>query len=361
MKNISYISELNLPSTSAYSIHVMKMCNAFSKAKFKVKLFVYKKKSSNPFKFYNCTNKFKIISVNIKPDNFFLRILYGIKIFFLLFKKNDIIISRSIISAILLVILGKEVILELHHELKNFSKFFFYFIYVSFFKKKIKIIYISNALSKKYNLKLKHSIVLDDAVDLNDFNFNKKNIKKINNACVYCGSFAKGKGIEKIIEIAKITKKINYHLYGDLINSSVTLKELNEIKNISYKGFIEYRDIPRVLAKYQVLMLPYSTKVYVRSNNIEVGKFMSPMKMFDYLASGKIIVATNLPVYRHILNKENSVLISKNAKPMTWAKKIGTIFKYEKKFKSLRIKAYNTAKEYTWDLRVKKIIDFKNS
>ena len=36
------ISELNLPNTSAYSIHVMKMCEAFSKLGYSVDLFTIK-------------------------------------------------------------------------------------------------------------------------------------------------------------------------------------------------------------------------------------------------------------------------------------------------------------------------------
>ena len=39
---IYYISELNLPNKSAYSIHVMKMCEAFSKLGYSVILFTIK-------------------------------------------------------------------------------------------------------------------------------------------------------------------------------------------------------------------------------------------------------------------------------------------------------------------------------
>ena len=39
MKNLSYISELCLPSNSGYAQHVLKICDAFSK-KFKTRLFV---------------------------------------------------------------------------------------------------------------------------------------------------------------------------------------------------------------------------------------------------------------------------------------------------------------------------------
>ena len=43
---INYISELNFPSKSAYSIHVMKMCEAFSKLGYSTNLYTINSKIS---------------------------------------------------------------------------------------------------------------------------------------------------------------------------------------------------------------------------------------------------------------------------------------------------------------------------
>ena len=362
MKKINYIAELSLPSTSAYSIHVMKMCDAFTKAGYKTTLYTYnKKKNLNLFKFYNC-NKFEILALNFfKSNNFFTRIFFAIKIFLIfIFKgKNNIIISRSIISAIFLSLIHKKIILEIHHELNGISKQLFNFIKNSYLFKNIKIIFISKNLPKKFNIKKNKYLILDDAVDLDDFDLKsfKKNIK---NTCAYCGSFAKGKGIENILKISKLTKNIKYHLYGDFINSNLDINEIKKYKNVIYKGFVKYKDVPKVLSKYEVLLLPYSKKVYVRSKNIEVGKYMSPMKLFDYLASKKIIVASNLKVYNHILSKKNSVLIESDS-PIKWAQKLELIFNNKKRYLHLKQKAFETVKKYSWKIRVKKIIEFSNA
>ena len=42
---IHYVSELNIPNKSAYSIHVIKMCEAFKKLGFKTNLFTIKSKN----------------------------------------------------------------------------------------------------------------------------------------------------------------------------------------------------------------------------------------------------------------------------------------------------------------------------
>ena len=104
IKNINYIAEINLPSKSAYSIHVMKMCNAFSYNNVRTNLYVYKSSKKNKIlKKYNCKNQFNISSLEIHYNNFFGRILFAVKLL-LLFKnvRETIFYSRSIISAIFL-------------------------------------------------------------------------------------------------------------------------------------------------------------------------------------------------------------------------------------------------------------------
>ena len=82
---INYISELNFPSKSAYSIHVMKMCEAFSKLGYSTNLYTINSKNFKKiFNDYNIKYKFNIFSVFKKFNklNFFLRIIFSIKIFF---------------------------------------------------------------------------------------------------------------------------------------------------------------------------------------------------------------------------------------------------------------------------------------
>ena len=91
MSKIIYLSELTLPSTSAQTLQILKMCDAFSKYR-KVTLII--KNSKNDLKFstlknnYNLKNNFDILNVNYKKDlNFLTRIYFAIKIL-LLFKKK---------------------------------------------------------------------------------------------------------------------------------------------------------------------------------------------------------------------------------------------------------------------------------
>ena len=356
IKKINYISEISLPSTSAYSIHVMKMCNEFSKLNIDTTLYVLKKKKNeNFYKTYNCKKKFRIIDFNLQKNNFFTRIFYAFKLILFLKKSKTTLISRSIISALFLNIFKKKVILEIHHTLKGFTRLLFLILNNFNNFKNIKFIFISKKLKDDFNLKNK-SIILDDAVDITDFYLKKKeNIFK--NTCVYTGSFAKGKGVENILEISKYCKNINFDLYGDFSNSIYSKNYFNKFKNVNYKGYLKYKDIPLTLSCYDVLLLPYSKKVHVRSNNLETGNHMSPLKLFDYLSSKKIIIASKMSVYSHILNKKNSILLNPTDHK-EWAKKINYVFKNLSYFNKMKLNAFKTAKKFTWDHRVKKIIKF---
>ena len=46
--------------------------------------------------------------------------------------------------------------------------------------------------------------------------------------------------------------------------------------------------------------MPYQKKVKGRTS-IWLEKYMSPLKMFDYLSAKMIIIASDLNVYKHIL------------------------------------------------------------
>ena len=362
-----YIAEFSLPSTSAYSIHVLKICDSFSNF-FKSTLLIipYRNKAyyfKKIKKDYNLKNNFLISSfLRRNKMNFILRIIFSFKVVNSLFKyknsKDVLIYSRSVISSILLSIFQIPNYLELHHDLKGLTKLLFFITNFYIFKRNIKFILLHKNLLKSFPSLKNNYIILEDGVDIKDFNLYKKNNlnNKKNNTCAYFGSLTKGKGLEIIFSIAKKMNSINFDIYTDITLLDKTL--INKFNNVKFFNYIPYSKVPLIMSKYDVALMPYQNKVTPRSNNLEISKFMSPLKLFDYLASCKIIIASDLKVYSHILqNNFNSILINhKNIN--LWCKKIRQIFKSRNKFYYMKINAYNTAAKYTWDKRVLSIINF---
>ena len=119
--------------------------------------------------------------------------------------------------------------MEVHTELKGFTKTIFNIFKFFDFKNNIKFILINKNLNKKIGFKKRDFIVLDDCVDARDF----KPIHKKAYACLYTGSFVKGKGIETILNIASLLPKVNFILYGDLRTLDTYLyKNIIKQKNI---------------------------------------------------------------------------------------------------------------------------------
>ena len=349
---IYYISELNIPNKSAYSIHVMKMCEAFTKLGFKTNLFTIKSKNlSKIYKEYNIDYKFNIISVfnNFKKLNFLSRIIFSIKILSKNLNRRSLFISRSIIFALLASTFKKNIILELHHEITGLSKLFYFSLSYLQLIKNLKYIFLHKSLKKIYKVDIKNSIVLDDASNVE--NLKQKKTAKLKNTCVYIGSFFEGKGIEQIFRLAKQNPEVFFHIYGE----KKYLRYKNKEKNIKIFDYVSYSEIPKVLSRYNVALMPYQKKVKGRAS-IWLEKYMSPLKMFDYMAAKLIIIASDLAVYKHILKNNYNCKLIKVNDDFRWSETIYSVLKSDKKNTYLKKNAYQTAKKYTWDKRSKKII-----
>ena len=136
MKNkflINYICEVNYPNSSAYGIHVLKMCDAFAEQKIRVNLFVPNlsikiKKLKNDYKIKNSINFFKIFkkknNLNILTRIYFSLIILNNQF---INKKNyrNFFISRSVIFVLIGSLLKKNIIIELHHNLSGVTKYLF--------------------------------------------------------------------------------------------------------------------------------------------------------------------------------------------------------------------------------------------
>ena len=95
--------------------------------------------------------------------------------------------------------------------------------------------------------------------------------------------------------------------------------------------------------------------------NINIANYNSPLKMFDYLAAGRIILASRRDGITEVLKHNyNSIIVNKynlNA----WSQAINEILDHKYNVTKLRKNSILTAKKFTWDKRVSKIFDINNS
>ena len=128
---VAYIAETSLDNRSAYTHHVIKMCDAFCIKNSKTTLiipFINKKITFKKIKknfLLTSKKKFLIKTIlNFKVSNFLTRILFGYKAANYLSKNcPELIITRSFISSIFFTFFKINHFLEIHSEFRGLTKF----------------------------------------------------------------------------------------------------------------------------------------------------------------------------------------------------------------------------------------------
>jgi glycosyltransferase involved in cell wall biosynthesis len=151
----------------------------------------------------------------------------------------------------------------------------------------------------------------------------------------------------------KYLSKKNCKLYivgGTKYYIKLLKKYIEEAKVYEYVelvGYIPQEEVVEYLAGSDILVLP----------NTKQDLYTSPLKLFEYAAVRRPIVAAGLPCIKELLSENEAVLFKpEDVNSLTSAiiKLINNKHLQEK----LAENAYNKLKNYTWENRAKKIINF---
>lgn len=395
-KKLIYIANLRLPTEKAYGIQIAKMCEAFASQGMDVTLvypFRKNREKGDIFSYYSIKNSF-IAREIWAPDFYFPGLLdkmaFLIKNYFSAkalineaLKENvDIYYTRDEQVAKLLSKQGKNVIFECHRFSNKRKSFYDYFKKVN-----LKMVAISDGLKEdlvKFGIKDSNILVARDGVDLEEFNVKiskeearKKFFKNIHHEsfahkklAVYIGSFYQWKGFSIFSDVARYLcdKNVNYLIcfFGGT-NKEIN-KFMNELKKyqkhsslvpmvylnvFDAEGRVPHHDVPYILKAADCAILTGN-----KSETISA-KYTSPLKMFEYMASGCPIVAQDLPSFREVLN-ENNTIFAKAGNAEDLADKIAWVFddKNNELVERMIIKAREDVQEYTWQKRAEKILNF---
>ena len=100
--------------------------------------------------------------------------------------------------------------------------------------------------------------------------------------------------------------EVHHHDSESLFSALVSTDRIS----IYFYGFVTPNETKKYLNSFDILLAPYQNKVSVFGNHeSDTSKFMSPLKIFEYMSHKKPIVASDLPVIREVLNKSNSILV----------------------------------------------------
>lgn len=367
---IIYISNARIPTERAHGIQIMKTCESFALDNDNQLELVLPKRlnkvKENPFSYYGIAENFKMtklpcldlipfsrhfgnLGLWTESASFFFSVLIC-----MIFKKADFIYTRD--KFILgLALFRKNLIFEAHTFPRN------YFLY-SFLLKRVKgIVVITNSLKESFvghGISPAKILIAPDGVDLEKFNIKetreecrkKLNLPQDEKIVLYTGHLYKWKGADALIASADLLPgDVRVYLVGGMEKDLAGLRCQRE--NVKIIGHRPHSEIPFWLKAADVLCLPNSGKE-------DISRYWtSPMKLFEYLASKRPIVASDLPSIREILNERNAILVEPDNSEAL-ASGIEKALQDEVFSLKMSEAAFSEAQNYTWQKRVQKIYEY---
>lgn len=361
---IIYLANSIIPSREANSIHAIKMCEALAKNGHETVLIGrrYKNSQANDiYDYYGVDGNFKLVTIrSMKVRG--AAILSLPQLYSKLKKynpENVLIYARDIYGASLAIRLRYKVLYESHGLACNKLV---YYLEKSLFRNNrfIKLVVISEALRKLY-ISMFNTLsdieVCHDAADIPsphkqiDYSWpSRRDTLQIG----YVGHLYKGRGIDIIIQCAMRLPQYDFHIVGGTDKDIAYWKQY-KIRNLYFHGFVEPDKTYYIRNKCDVLLMPYQKEISIASRNVNTSSWMSPLKLFEYMSSGKTIIASDLPVLREVLNVDNSLLVQPDNLD-EWVNAIRKSDDSEYR-EPLAKKAYESfINHYTWEKRVKKTL-----
>ena len=173
----------------------------------------------------------------------------------------------------------------------------------------------------------------------------------------YTGHLYPGRGISLILKMAERLPEMNILIVGgnpsDLNRIQGKVLEGN-LQNVTLTGFIPNAELPSYQSVCDVLLMPYQRQVSASSGG-DIAKYLSPMKLFEYMACGRAICASDLPVFGDVLSAETAILLPPDDLS-SWVTALQELKEKPKRRKEIAGRAKEEAGNYSWENRARKIL-----
>jgi glycosyltransferase involved in cell wall biosynthesis len=169
------------------------------------------------------------------------------------------------------------------------------------------------------------------------------------------GHLYAGRGADLFLALAREIPQAHFVWVGGRPEDVEAWKSHAGSDNVTFTGFIPNQDLPLYQSAADILLMPYSRSIMGSSGSGDSASVASPMKMFEYMAAGRAIVTSDLPVIREVLNEKNAVFCEPD-KLENWRIEIEALLKDDARRVELGGQARQDVKGYTWSARAEKIM-----
>lgn len=168
---------------------------------------------------------------------------------------------------------------------------------------------------------------------------------------VYAGGLYPFKGVDMLVDVAKELPGVQFAIAGG-DSSQVTayqqLAKSKQVNNIKFLGYLPQNQLASLLHAADVLTHPHCLT--------EAATFTSPLKFFDYMASGTPIVATEIASLMEFKSGNIAAIWCEPDNPHQFAQSIRhCLTKYPRKIEGYA-ETLNFVKQFSWENRIQKIM-----
>ncbi len=374
-----YIANARIPSRRTNSIQVMKMCAAFSEAGAETVLalpfrwrswFKLRYHADDVWNWYAVEAPFAVRSV-LHPywDRRSRKQLFARFAVFLAKRLGpDLVYTRNLSVACRLSSMGLPVAFESHdfdwdRNHPEFDLFVRKWARRDAFRG---LIAISQGLAQRYrdrHFPAKKLHVLHDGVDLDRFAspMHHREARRLlglpekARIVCHCGNMSRGRGMTVLMKaVAKLDDDVVLVLVGgderNLAPHRRRAAELGIEHRCVFAGYVANRVVPRYLWAANVLVM-------ASTESSPVAPYTSPLKMFEYMAAQRPIVATRLPTIEEVLEDGRNALLVPPGQDEGLARAVRGILDYPSLGRRLATEAARNVEAFTWKRRARAILD----
>jgi glycosyltransferase involved in cell wall biosynthesis len=222
-----------------------------------------------------------------------------------------------------------------------------------------------NLLERKLHIRLPEEevVIAPNGVDLERFTSlpdpvtARRQIGLREAPTVMCtGHLYEGRGADLFLALAASLPGAHFVWVGGRPEDIKAWEKRAQSDNVTFTGFIPNRELPLYQAGADILLMPYSRSIMGSSGSADSARVASPMKMFEYMAAGRAIVSSDLPVIREVLNDGNA-MFCKPEEIGDWRLVIESLLDDDVRRVELGKQARQEVQGYTWVSRARRIMN----
>lgn len=356
----AYVSYSTLPSAHAHGIQVLSMCEALGRAGCDVTLHVmrapgYCGRDEDLLTEYGVDGVFRIVWHDPLWERRFGR-LRRFTAGFLAGRGSDVVYTRNPTVALGAWLGRSRFVYEVHDPgLPRLERLFAAHMMRS---RRCTVVAISRRLANEVNVAFspRDVIVEHDAYRPMEPE-RAPSARQADGRVVvtYLGSLLAGRGVESVVVAAGRIPEAMFRIVGGTAEEAgLSAREL--AGNVRFEPRVPHRDVPRILGESDILVMPYSASVSVPGGG-DTGRFCSPLKLFEYLGSGKAIVASGLEGVSEVLADGVNALVVTPGDERAFCDAVGRLVGDAGLRRQLGERALADAAQHTWTGRVERILE----